>query len=195
MALGDACEHWLGSRREKALGVIEGYIHLMSRRQRIGLVVVIALVVSATAAAAATREKLAAGGSNGTEWKLVAHWAGGYCLKMHHPSGEGGACGFTTPPTLNETVVWLVCDGDKESSVAAGPVTDEAERVRVVFDNGEELGGRLEQVLGLRFFVAMTDGVHGLDEVVAEDDEGTTVDQLDSPYPPPYRSDGSTDCD
>lgn len=113
---------------------------------------------------------------------------------MHHPSGEGGACGFTTPPTLNETVACLVCDGEQESTVAAGLVTDEAKRVMVVFENGEDVDSRREQVLGLRFFVAMTDVVHGLDEVVAEDDEGTRVDQLDSPYPPPYRSDGTTSC-
>lgn len=167
----------------------------MSHGMRIGLGLVVTLVVLATTGAAVTREKLAAGGSDGTEWKLVASWAGNYCVKLHHESGSGGACDLTMPPTLDETVAWLVCDKDQESTVAAGPVTDEAERVMVVFDDGQEVHGRLEQVLGLRFFVAMTEGVHGLRKVVAENSEGATVDQMSSSYPPPYRSDGSTSCE
>lgn len=109
----------------------------MSRLAKILLGLGVALVLLGAAAFSATREELASGMSGDQEWRLVATWTPKeYCLRLHEENGEGGACGYAIPPTMNETTAWLVCRQGDPYTLVGGPVTDRAERVRIKVSTG-----------------------------------------------------------
>lgn len=144
----------------------------------------------------ATREELASGGSGEERWRLVASWTPQeYCLRLYERDGEGGACAYAIPATLNETTAWLVCRDGEPHTLVGGPVSDRAETVRIDVEGGAPVEARLDRVVRLTFFVAEAPGLHALNEVVAFDENGDVVDRMEhTPYPPPYRGDGSTSC-
>ena len=163
---------------------------------RVRWVVVVLLLLAAVAGWRLTRPTLASGDGRDGAWRLVASWMPpqNYCLRLVRDSGEGGACGYAMPPTLNEVTSWRVTRGEEIFTLAGGPVVDEAARVEIQPSDGASVEAELRKVVGVTFYLAEFPGVQGLKSVVAYDEQGEVVDRFThGVYPPPSRSSGPPD--
>ena len=150
---------------------------------------VLALIVSLAAVALvgwfATRREIASGSGKKGEWRVEASWFGGYCLKRYHGSGEGGACGFAQPGTVDESVSWKLFSGNKAITLVAGPVPPDTEQVMITPQDEDPVMADLTKVVGMTFFAAEVPGVRAV-EIAAMNAGGGVIESLRyGPLPPP----------
>lgn len=148
---------------------------------------VLAVVVAAVAAYMTSRAELASGDGRRGEWSVVASRDfGGYCLKRFEPNGEGGACAFAQPGTVNESLSWKLFRGNDPITLVAGPAPSDTTRVEVTPGTGEPVQAQLTKVWGMTFFVAEVPGNVAIEDIVATDDRGGELERLvHAPLPPP----------
>ena len=159
---------------------------VMTRRRSLALAIVAVLVGTTALAWVVTREQIASGSGKNGDWRVVASWNFGYCLKRHERNGEGGACGLAQPGTLNESLSWRVFQGDEAYTLVAGPVPPGATSVEVTPTQGDAAGATLTKVLSMTFYVADFPGVQAMKGIQALDDQGHVVEELEhGPLPPP----------
>ena len=134
----------------------------------------------------ATREEIASGSGKKGDWRVVASWDfGSYCLKRYYGSGEGGACEFTEPATINESLSWKLFRGDEAITFVTGPVPPDAMQVRITPKEGQPMMADLTKVLGMTFFSAEVPGVQAVDIEALDDSSKVVQDLQHGPLPPP----------
>ena len=149
----------------------------MLRSKRVGLGLGIGLLLGACSVVAPARVLV-----EGKDWQLAV--ARGPALEFREGSSTSGASSYTRPVTLNEASSFFTKGG---TTLVAGPVTDEADKV-VVTTGAGKAAAELADSHGYTWFWVELPGEQSVSDIVALDSSGAVVDEYTlppMPGPPP----------